>query len=527
MIRIYEKGFFKMILIEPSVISKIDSFACDRLGISAHTLMLRAAQAIEGAVRSYVPKDGSVCILAGKGNNGGDGYAAAILLMKDYDVTVYDVFSSGQRSDEGRYYLDSYISLGGVVRQLDLDSDATEDISSSDCIIDAVFGTGFVGELPENAKKLANILDKLSDKVIIAVDVPLGVNASSAEVDKEASYHATATVALGFVKPGLVSYPAKEYVGKLIYDNIDLHCDAVLSEFKSDTYYIDYELACSFIPSRSANSNKGTFGKLLMITGSSEFVGAGHLSLETALRAGVGYVTYVGERPMCDSLVQKLPEAIYKPRDVANIDTNLLEEILGLSKKSTAILIGSGCPVSEGLRLLVERLLCEEGSPIILDAGALSVLEHTPDHTVPAIKNSRRKVIITPHPLELSRLSGIPVEDICNHRLSVARSFAARNNCILVLKGAGTIVTDGKITFINSSGSSALAKAGSGDVLAGFLSSVIAAGVDPINAAALAVYFHGRAGDELARDLSEFGVIPSDLPVMIAKQLALAINGGI
>jgi len=273
-----------------------------------------------------------------------------------------------------------------------------------------------------------------------------------------------------------------------------------------------------------ANTNKGTFGKLLMITGSSEFMGAAHLSLEAALRAGVGYVTYLGEKELCDSLVMKLPEAIYKPRDIRKLDTDSLEKILEISRKSTAILIGSGCPASDGLRLLVERLLTEEGAPIILDAGAFSALEHTEGYTVTLIKNSRRKVILTPHPLEFSRLSGIPVEDICSHRLTVARSFALANNCILVLKGAGTVVTDGNKTFINSSGSSALAKAGSGDVLAGFLSSVIASGVEPLAAAAMAVYFHGRAGDELANELSEFGVIPSDLPREIAKQLALALN---
>ena len=513
-----------MLLFDPSLISRIDNFAKDSLGIPTRTLMLRAAEAVVGTVNSLVQKGNKICIFAGKGNNGGDGYAAALLLMNDYDVKVYDVFGAGQRSDEGRYYLDSFLSSGGIVDTLKLDKKTRADIESASCIIDAVFGTGFTGKLPEEAAELAKLFSSLTDVISIAIDVPLGVNASDGTVDKSACYRATTTVVLGFLKPGLVSYPAREYVGKLIYDNIGLHCDAVLSEFKPNDYYIDYELASSFIPSRTQNSNKGTFGKLLMITGSKEYPGAGHLSLEAALRSGVGYVTYLGEEAMCNSLVGKLPEAIYKPCDIHNIDSDTLNEVVTLSSKSSAILVGSGSPPTDGLFAVVDRLLSENGAPLILDAGAINVLKSANGYLISAIKNARRKVIITPHPLEFSRLLGIPLDAVTEHRLTIAKVFARENNCILVLKGAATIVTDGVKTYINSSGSSALAKAGSGDVLAGFLAGVISYTDDPLNASALSVYFHGLAGDTLAKELSEFGVIPSDLPREIARQLAKAIK---
>ena len=513
-----------MLLFEPSMISKIDSYAINTLGIPAHTLMHRAAEAVAEAVRSFTPSGAKVRIFAGKGNNGGDGYAAALLLMNDYDVKVYDVFGAGQRSDEGRYYLASYKFCDGAYETLTLNADTLADIRDSACIVDAVFGTGFVGEQPKQTVELANIFASLNDVITIAIDVPLGVNASDGTVDKSASYHASATVCLGFVKPGLISYPAKEYVGKLIYCDIGLDSASSLSVFNSNSYYIDYDLASSLIPSRRQNSSKGTFGKLLMITGSGDFPGAGHLSLEAALRSGVGYVTYLGEKCMCDSLVQKLPEAIFKPCDISNITPNSLENIVEIAVKSSATLIGSGRPVDTGLRILTERLLAEEGSPIVLDAGAISVLTSENNLTVPSVKNARRRVILTPHPLELARLLSLPLESVLEHRLSVARDFARENDCILVLKGAATVVTDGTTTYINSSGSSALAKAGSGDVLAGFLAGVIASGVDPLSASALSVYFHGLAGDKLAAELSELGVIPSDLPREIAKQIAKAIR---
>lgn len=513
-----------MLLVDPSLISEIDNFANESLGISKRTLMLRAAEAVVRAVRSYTPVGSAVRIFAGKGNNGGDGYAAAILLMKEYNVKVYDVFATGQRTDEGKHYLDSYVAAGGAVEPLTLDNATISDMYRSDCIIDAVFGTGLSGDLPEITVNLAKTFASLNDKTIIAIDVPLGVNATDGSICDDAVYRATATVELGFIKPGLVSYPAKEYVGKLIYDNIGLQNKAVLSQFNFNTYYTDYELASSFIPKREENSSKGSFGKLLIITGSEQFPGAAHLSLEASLRGGVGYVTYLGERSICDSLIQKLPEAIYKPCAITSITLDTLEEISALSRRSTATLIGSGSSCSEGLRLLLTRLLSEEGSPLILDADAINVLSEYPEDGRALIKNSPRTVILTPHPLELSRISSIPTDEIQGNRLSVARSFARENNCILILKGAATIVADRRETYINSSGSSALAKAGSGDVLAGFLASLVASGCDPLRASALAVYFHGLAADVLAEELSAFGVTPSDLPREIVRQLSGAIN---
>ena len=518
------KGDSMMLLAEPSMISKIDNFASESLGIPKRTLMLRAAEAVAGAVRSYTPSGSHVIILAGKGNNGGDGYAAAHILMQDYNVKVYDVFAAGQRTDEGKFFLNSYLDAGGVVEPLLLNEEVLADIQTSDCIIDAVFGTGFAGELPKIASELAKTLSSLEGKIIIAVDVPLGVNASDGSVIQGSTYRATATVSLGFVKPGLVSYPAKEYVGKLIYDNIGLHNNAVASNFAFDNYYIDCELASSVIPKREDNSNKGSFGKLFMITGSFDFPGAAHLSLEASLRAGVGYVTYLGEKSLCESLISKFPEAIYKPRSLRALTPEILDEISELSAKHSATLIGSGVSRSEGLRLILERLLDEDGSPVILDADAINVLSEDPEKGRALIKNSTRRIILTPHPLELSRISGIPTDEIQSNRLAVAKAFADENNCILILKGAATIVTDGRKTYINSSGSSALAKAGSGDVLAGFLASVVASGTDPLAAAALSVYFHGLAADVLAEELSVFGVTPSDLPREIGRQLAKALK---
>ena len=215
-----------MILVEPSLIPKIDKYADEELLISPLTLMGRAGSAVANAVFSYAKPGSKVRIFAGKGNNGGDGYAAAALLISRYDVKVYDVFSAGQRTPEGMYFLNEYTSHGGVVEALDFSDEQLHDIDSADTLVDAVFGTGFFGELPQKAVRLCDALHSMEDKNIIAVDVPLGINSSDGRVIYSGAYHAKTTVTLGFVKTGLVSYPGKEYVGNIINDNIDMFGEA-------------------------------------------------------------------------------------------------------------------------------------------------------------------------------------------------------------------------------------------------------------------------------------------------------------
>ena len=497
---------------------EIDNYAERELGISKMKLMQHAGMAVANSVRSYCDRGARISIFAGKGNNGGDGYAAARYLKDDYRVTVYDVFSAGQKSDEGKYFLDAFSESNGRIEPLTFDEKQMAQIAASDCIVDAVFGTGFFGELPLVAIRLIDLFASLDKAIKIAIDAPLGIDADLGRVIAGVHYEATATVVLGAIKTGLVSYPAREYLGKLIYDNIGLQEADIFKRFEPTEYYIDRELASTLIPKRRKNSNKGNFGRLLVAAGSEEYEGAAHLSLEAAFRSGVGYVTFCGKSQLCDSLIRRLPEVIYKPipsfsRWSDHVDLRNLN----------AVLIGPGCSGNDDFHIFLNALLERFDGYVVIDADAINMLAKDPKEGRAKILRSG-KAILTPHPLELSRLSGASVDEIQNNRLEFAKKFARDNNCILVLKGAGTIVTDGYETYINSSGSSALAKAGSGDVLAGHLSGLVAIGMDPLKASALAVYLHGLAADELAAEFSEFGVIPSDLPREIARQIAYLIR---
>lgn len=510
-----------MVLATSDIIRKIDNMATDELGISMYELIERAGEAVASVVEKRVEVGAKVLIFAGKGNNGADGYATAKHLMKKYDVCVYDVFGVGQKGNDGKRHLEEFISLGGMVQSLKIDDKFIEEIKNADCILDAIFGIGFSGTVPGELIQLAEIINRQNGAEKIAIDSPLGVNADDGSVDTTAVCRMSATVSLSLLKPGHVSYPAKEYVGIVENDNIGLPFETVLSQSKPKYYLVDKEFSKNILPCRETNSNKGTFGKVLLITGSDEYCGAGKLTLESALRGGAGLVTYLGVDRLVESLSSAFPEAIYKrcPSFYNLSDTNI-SEVAELSKKHTATLIGSGCGKSEGLYRLVKELIISEGGALVLDADAINVLADKGESGSELLKNARRKIILTPHPLEFARLIGKNVDEVQMNRLSFARRFAQEYGCTLVLKGAATIITNGDEVYINSSGSSALAKAGSGDVLAGFLASMIAWSHREVDAAAFSVYVHGAAADRLAEEFSEIGVTPSDLPKEMARTVA-------
>ena len=508
------------------MISEIDAYLAKEMNIPTSELMKKSGEAIADAVRSGLAQGKRVIILAGKGNNGGDGYAAACELFSEYSVKVVDVFSAGQKSEEGKAFLEKYKSLGGEVVPFDGSKAMLAEIKGSDCIIDAIFGTGFLGEMPEFLQPLAITVREAVSARKIAVDVPLGINPDDGSISSFA-ISVTHTVALSYIKPGILSYPARSHVGEIIYADLGIPKDTLQNVFPFDYNMIDAEWVKENLPIREENSNKGTFGKLLVITGSEKYRGAAHLSCEAALRGGVGLVTFLGCEELVSELSKKYPEVIYKKKNISSgLTDGDVEEITKLSASHSATLIGSGSDNTEGLLKLTLALLESEGTPLILDADALNALSSVGEAGIHALKRAKREVIITPHPLEFARVSMSDVSSVQLHRLSAAKKFAAENKITVVLKGAGTIVTDGKTVYINTSGSSALAKAGSGDVLAGLLAAFVAQGkVDISTASALSVYLHAVAGQSLAGEFSSFGVTPSDLPKEIARLIGRVEKG--
>lgn len=503
-----------------SMISEIDKYMSEVKGVPIPELVDRSGEAIYKFVCDNISTEKRILILAGSGNNGADGYSLAIKLLGKYTVTVYDVFGCGPKCKIGRELYDKFVRLGGKVIAYEPGEASRAFIKSAGCIVDAIFGTGFCGEVPKLIEELSVAVRESTDSYKIAVDVPLGINADNGSVS-DFAISVDATVVLSFLKPGIISYPARSYVGRIVFDSIGIDECEISEKFDFRYHMIDEEWVRKSLPRRPENSHKGCFGKLLMITGSKRYRGAAHLSLEAGLRGGAGLVSFVGEGELCEELMQKFPEAIYKPiNTVSQINESEIEEILKLDKSHTVTLIGSGSDNTEGLLKLTSTLLASEGGALILDADAINVLSMLGKEGIERLKNAKRTVVLTPHPLELARLTGIDVSYLQLNRLSVAENFARETGVILVLKGAGTIVTNGEDVYINTVATSALAKAGSGDVLAGLIASLLAGkSHDAIKCEAMAVYFHSKAGENLAREYSDYGVTPSDLPREIGRQI--------
>ena len=502
-----------MKLATQKLIKEIDNYAESVLNISTRTLMGRAGSAVASSARGMVSPGAKILILAGKGNNGGDGYAAAAELCADYSVTVCDLFRAGQRSEAGKHYLALAQARGVDVFSGDSQR-LGELVGSSDLIIDAIFGTGFSGEVSGELRELAALVNASAAQVL-AVDIPLGVCSDTAEVDPH-GVRADLTVALTLRKPCHISYPAREYVGAVVLDTLGLDAYLDNPSFIFNNLAMDEALAADCLPKRHNTSNKGSFGKTLHLTGSDKYRGAAHLALEASLRSGVGIVAHFGTPELNAELRMKYPEAIY--HDGALV----VGEVLPLAEKYSSILVGSGSSVTEELYRVTAELIATEGCPLVLDADALNSISRFGKAEV--LKGAKRKIILTPHPLELSRLTGLSTDYIATHRISVATDFAREYGVILLLKGAATVITDGTHTYLNTTGSTALSKGGSGDVLAGLVASLCAYSHSLTRVVALAAYIHGRAGDTLSAELSDFGVTPSDLPTEIARHIRLLQN---
>ena len=260
-------------------------------------------------------------------------------------------------------------------------------------------------------------------------------------------------------------------------------------------------------PRRTAQSNKGTYGRVLLLAGSGDMRGAAALATLGALRLGAGLVTLASTREVIDALSSSIYEALWLDRSTP--------DLLERSDKMQSIGIGCGMGQTAETKQLVSALLAREGAPLVIDADGINVLHGR----AYLLKEAKRQVILTPHPLEFSRLCGLSVAEIQSDRERTAKAFAKEYGVTLLLKGHRTVITDGENAFVNPTGSSALAKGGSGDVLCGMICALLAQGCTPLDAAVIAAYLHGKAGQQLAKEYSEYGVLASDLPAAAAKLL--------
>lgn len=501
-----------MKLVRPESIPNIDAEWIQSAGVTEEALIRMAGKAVADAVCA-LPVKGDVLILAGGGNNGADGYAAALALHeKGIFARVVDVFGKGQRSEGGRAVFAEYRARIGephTAAYLKEDSEAP-------ILVEAIMGSGAVGCLSAEARRAVLWLSRQKGHKI-AVDVPIGIDADYGEIG-DAAYVADVTVSLSLPKRGILSYPAREYCGQIVFADLDINSIAYEAYFAGET--VEAAFVKAQLPKRVRNGHKGSYGRLQIFGGSRRYRGAAHLASQGALRMGVGLLTLTTEQAVIETVCRRLPEVLFD--EASPISAWSVEEMMrqcAESDTASAILVGPGVGVSEALYRFLCHLSAREGTPLLLDADALGAIAAFAPDVDAFFASARRPIALTPHPLEFGRLIGKTAKDVQEHRMRLCTEYAKKWGVSLLLKGAGTLISDGDALFINTTGSSALSKGGSGDVLAGAVGAFLAMGVDVTAALAMGAYLHGAAGDSLAGELSEYGVLPSELPKQMAKEI--------
>lgn len=506
-----------MYALTPELMRKIDAEQAKLQANGERTLMynagLCAVQAIEG-----VASGENAVILCGSGNNGGDGYVIAEeLALQGWSVTVFNYKPKSRRKDAARYYMHRARSAGCKFRVLTDGKHFREALDGASVVVDAVFGTGFHGALPEDLCALFALVAE-SSAYKLAIDCPSGIDPLNGKVEN-AAFIADMTVCMSYPMRGIYLLPARAYVGRVEVCDIGMDYQGIDAAYDLDDTVCDNEVVCRVFKKRAPFSHKGTYGKVLLVCGSEAMPGAAALALSGALRMGPGLCELCAPQSVIAAASARYPEALYtKIPDSANWSDEDIAFILSRTEGCAAVLCGCGLGNNEGTKKLVKALCELKKIPLVLDADGLNALSESE-------WTGRENMLLTPHPKEFSRISGYETDEIHKDRYALAKQFAAERNAVLLLKGADTVVADpaGKVC-LNPTGNAGLAKGGSGDVLAGMCVGILGWCESVFDAASCAAYLHGAAGDLLKNRYSEYGYLTGELAAAAAEVLGSVLK---
>jgi hydroxyethylthiazole kinase-like uncharacterized protein yjeF len=503
-----------MKLLTAEEMRELDRRTIEEIGIPGVVLMENAGRgAADLLCRRFSDLcPGPVLILAGKGNNGGDGYVIARhLLNRGWRVRTVVLADAARISGDAAINLQALRRSGGeVIFSADAGrlSRILRQNRDSRLVVDALFGTGLASEI---GGPYATAIDWINASAlpVLAVDIPSGVDATSGRILGRA-VRADLTVTFALPKLGHALFPGAGLCGDLEIVDIGIP-SSLLAKAKDRYLLVDAAAVAPLLPLRPATGHKGTFGHLLVVAGSTGKAGAAAMTAEGGLRGGAGLVTVACPAGVQSALAIKLTEAMTEPlAEVGGaLSLQALATLKDFAEGKSALALGPGLGQHEETFALVRRLVRESPLPLVLDADGLNAIA---GHSELLRERAAGNTVLTPHPGEMARLTGRSVAEVEADRIGIAREFARRHRVVLVLKGARTVTAlpDGRVR-LNGSGNPGLASGGMGDVLTGLIGGLLAQGLSPADAAVLGVYLHGRAADRLLTAMGNAGMIAGDL----------------
>ena len=508
---------------------KIDKYSIEQIGIPGIVLMENAALKIVKHIEVYIEQSHleipRVMIIAGKGNNAGDAFAVARHLIISYKkVKTYCLFDKRYLTGDARTNFDILQNLNADIEFINDNSQLNEfilDIRDSHIVLDGIFGTGFRGQVNGHIAKVIEMINE-NASYIMSIDIASGIEAATGEV-ANTCIKANKTVTFELPKIGQLIYPGIYNSGQLAIESIGMPNKSIQS-IDININLTDIDFINSVIPKRKEEFNKGNCGKVLIVTGSLGMAGSGCIAAKASLRTGTGLVYIAAPSSLLNIYQSVVPEAVAIGLKDSNgiMDEEATVVISDMLKKSNAAAIGPGISTHKSIYNIVRSIAENAKIPLVIDADALNVISEDTD----TFSKFQKEVVITPHPGEMSRLTGLDISYIQQNRIEVAKKYAGLWGVTIVLKGARTIIAgkNGEI-FINPTGNSGMATAGSGDALSGIIASLIGQGVSPFEAAIAGTYIHGLAGDIAAQAKGIYGLnamdIVENVPYAIIKSITV------
>lgn len=501
-----------MYLVTGKEMKSIERHAMESYSIPGIILMEHAAAAVADRIVEMLERDSKIAVVCGRGNNGGDGFAVSrLLLFKGYCVTTIVVGDSFSIKGDALVNFEVLKRINSdivFVETIDEVLAAYNKILHADSVVDAIFGTGLESNVRDLESAVIDAINQSNAKTI-SVDIPSGVNGNTGQV-MGIAVNADVTVSFDSPKMGNIMYPGANHNGQLDIVKIGIP-DESYESIEIERRVISREIAREFLPSRDKDGHKGTFGRASMIAGSFGMEGAAVLSSSSSLRSGLGLLKLFIPRSINNIIKVSVPEAVTKLLEEERdgiFDMESVESIMDGIRYSSVVAIGPGCGIYDGVEEALRRILIESDKKVVIDADGLNILSRN----IGWLEDSSNEIAITPHIAEMARLADMTVEEVSRNQINVAVEHAAKWGVTVVLKSARTVIAspDGKV-FVNCTGNSGMATAGSGDVLTGIITSFIAQGIGVFEACVLGTYVHGCAGDYAAEKLGEYGMVASDI----------------